>query len=592
MSRRLLLAAVVLAGLWGLLAWACMPYYPVGIFNDDARFVLRGYQILGWEPSGPGDEVGLYSPGHGLLLAAALAVAGPEDLEAVRWLPVLCMLAAAALLGLLARRWLPPLGALGVAACFLLNPVAATLGSTLLADPPWLALSLASLVLATRMEEGRPRLGYAVGLLAGAGVLFRPEGWIVPGALVLWLAGSRRWAALPRVLLGIAPPLAAQFLLSPLAHAAQVTGYGAGFGWILANAGSFLVGLPRLLGAEYLGLPGSVATVGGAAFLALALVGLGRERPWSPLLLLAGGILAVQFVWPFPDARYLLLVWPCVVLLGGLAPGRPERAVAVAGVALLLTSPALLATVRTSSERAAVTGRWASYAWLREHSDPQALTASPFAVRVRLLARRPSVQPQPAALWCQLLADACARKASFLFWEPAFQLRRDFQGRSQVELPARAELWMDSSSLVRPVAGTPWDRVYRIEVDREAFLRAFELYLAAGRLDWNREAPRAERLLREALARVPDFPEAESSLALVLLQGGEARRAEALRLLEGVVARYPVDVDSAYNLGLALAQAGRADEARAILESGRERALGLGFPEKAGAFEGALGALR
>lgn len=584
---------LALALAWVLLAQACMPYYPIGIFNDDARFVLHGYQLLGWEPVMPDDEVGRYSPGWGALLAAGLWLVGPSGLPPLRWMPVAFMLLSAGLLGLLARRWLPPLGALAVAACFLLNPVAVTLGSTLLADPAWLALSLGAALLADRWLDGRPRLGYLVGLLAGAGVLFRPEGWVVPGALVLWLAARGRWPELVRVGLGLVPPVAVELLLIPQAHASQVSSFGPGTGWILENARTFLTRLPRMLGVEYLGLPEGLAPSAGAVVLALALAGLVRARRelLSPLLLLVGAILAVQLVWPFPDARYLLLAWPCLVLLGALAwPRRDLAAPGLALAAILLGTPALAQAVRISAERAAVEGRWESLEWLRENTPADSLCMSMYATRVRLLARRPCIQPQPADLWCQVLATACAEDVDFLCWEPALQLRRDFRGQSQVDLPFRVDLWMDSSTLVRRVAATAWDRVYAVEVDREAFQRAWRLYLAAGRVDWAREAPRAEGLLRQALRTVPDFPEAKSSLAVLLLQTGRSRP-EAIGLLEAVVRQYPVFLDSTYNLGLALAQEGRLAQARRVLEAGRDQARALGAQDRVPTFEEALRAL-
>lgn len=583
-----------LALAWMLLARICMPYYPIGAFNDDARFVLGGYRLLGWDPAYPDDEVGHFSPGFAALLAGGLRLVGPERLDSLRWMSVGFMVLAAILLGLLARRWLSPAGSVGVAALFLFNPSATTLGSTLLADPAWLAMSLGAAVLAERALDGRPRLGYLVGLLAGAGVLFRPEGWIVPGSLVLWLAARRRWPELGRVALGLLPPVAVQVLLIPQSHASQVSNFGEGFGWIPANALSFLAGLPRTLGADFLGLPARVAPIAGSAVLALALAGLVRARRelFSPLLLLTAGILAVQFVWPYPDSRYLLLLWPALVLLGALAwPRRDLAAAVLAAGAILLAAPSLAQAARTSQERAAVQGRWASYEWIQQNTPPEARFMSMYAVVVRLRARRYCLEPQAADTWCQLLANACAEDISYLCWEPAYQLRQDFRGQRQARFPLRPDLWMDSSTLVRRVTGTAWDRVYQIQVDRREFLRAYRLYVTAARLDWSREAPRAQRLFRQALAIVPDFPEARAQLAVLILQGGGSR-AEAIDLLEWVVAHYPVDLDSAYNLSLALAEDGRVDQARQVLQAGRRLAIELRVPEKARAFEAAEGQLR
>jgi len=193
------LAAVALAGVVAVVAWALVPTYP----NYDSYFhLLWGRELL--DGARPGFEAYAAPTQHPLYLVIAAAAGlfgdgGDRLLVLVGVLSLVALVWGSYRLGDAAFGRAPGLlGAafVGSSFAFLLYAARAYV------DVPFLALVIwAAAIEAQAGRDGRDRSLVVMGLLALAGLL-RPEAWILGGAYALWRGRPSL------VVLAAAPPLA------------------------------------------------------------------------------------------------------------------------------------------------------------------------------------------------------------------------------------------------------------------------------------------------------------------------------------------------------------------------------------------------
>jgi hypothetical protein len=284
--------------------------------------------------------------------------------------------------------------ALLVALLFAASPLALSQSGVLMPEPPYLLVLLAILI---ATERGRKT---AAGWLGALLVLVRPAGLSAVPALIAEPAFAGRWKDAARAAL---PALAAAALWS--AWSLRVSGevqeaselalaYGGGGHSPLAiafeNAAFFCASFggqflpPRLADGPLAALLGLVL-VAAAGFGAVLAVGKRKGDPAAWVLL---GALGMHAFWTWRYERYLIPLLP--FLLWALVESLGERAPRV--LAALLAAQ-LGFQVLPRLGRPSPWGEpelSATYAWLRERSEPGAL-ASAVPVRDGWHSRRPCV---------------------------------------------------------------------------------------------------------------------------------------------------------------------------------------------------------
>lgn len=344
-SARLLTWPVMLAivgALGAAMGVAALDGAPVGVFHDDAIYVIlgralatgQGYRYLNL----PGTPAAIhYPPGYPALLAMlwTIAPAFPANLLLFKAANVALLAVGAVLTARLARTLLEndaaaaSVGLLSAASVPIL-----TLGSMVLSEPLFLALLIALLMVAERLVcSGSARM--ALGLGAGIGVLalVRTHGAVLAPAAVLVLLVRRRWRDAGLVAGGAAVVLLPWQLWSA-AHGSDVPPalqgvYGSYAGWLAAGVRSegpsfvldtarHTVGdLAQLFAALFspvrAPLAHAVTLVALGTLSSFGVRALARRAPVT--LLFAAAYLAVTIAWPFPPARFVWAIWPVVLLL-------------------------------------------------------------------------------------------------------------------------------------------------------------------------------------------------------------------------------------------------------------------------------------
>jgi hypothetical protein len=196
------LAAVGATAALGLVhALVVAQYYHVGSFDDDANYVLVARALasgagLTSKLNGSVPVVAVYPPGYPALLAP-LAFLWPHGLIPLRALSLVCFVAVFPLTWrYLERRRVAPLAALAVLLLLALNPVAATYGTMVMAEMPFVVALLLLLLVVPRWEA-QPRTltaagGATVALVASL-VWFKEAGVGLAVGVVAWLVLRRLW---------------------------------------------------------------------------------------------------------------------------------------------------------------------------------------------------------------------------------------------------------------------------------------------------------------------------------------------------------------------------------------------------------------
>ncbi|MEZ5962866.1 MAG: hypothetical protein R3F56_03365 [Planctomycetota bacterium] len=235
-ARRWSTAVGILLLVVPILLWMLADGHPRvgGLYHDDGVYLSLGHSLARRGVYRSDDapapiQIAKYPPGVPLLAAGAFSLTDDVE-EALTWIRVLnagfLVLALAAFAVILFRE------GLGYVAPFLLPALAwsaATLDAVRVAmsEVPYLAISLAAMAAAVRIEASRPRpWRHALELAAWAfaASMFRTLGVAVAAALGVYLVLVRRQGTAWRLALSFVPAFAAlQLFLS--AHASPAPGY-------------------------------------------------------------------------------------------------------------------------------------------------------------------------------------------------------------------------------------------------------------------------------------------------------------------------------------------------------------------------------
>ena len=337
--------SLIFIALVGLAAGvAVIDRYPVGVFHDDAMYVIlarslatgEGYRYLNL-PGAPAATH--FPPGYPAVLALIWKIVPdfPANVTAFKALNAVLLCVSAVLTAQLARERLGTTGwALGVGLLTAVSVPLLVLVTMVLSEPLFLALLLAALVLAERYvaaEHVDARRIVALGVFVGVITLVRTHGIVLLPAIACVLLARRR----PREAAMFAAGTFATLLpwqLWSAAHRGVLPvplegNYGSYLGWWMRGAremGPSII--PETLsrtvpeaGAMFAALfsptPGLLAhAVTLVALLALVGVGLFSLRKRAPVsLLFFAGYAAIVVAWPFAPSRFIWGVWPLLLFV-------------------------------------------------------------------------------------------------------------------------------------------------------------------------------------------------------------------------------------------------------------------------------------
>lgn len=336
-----LMIAVLVAAILSITPW------PVGAYEDDAIYTLlakalatgEGYRMINL-PGAP--HATHYPPGYPFMLSLLWRM-WPDFPDNV----VVFKFANAALLSIAAvgaywfarvRLEWSPLGAAVVAAAGTASITMLHLAGLVLSEPLFIALLFVALLAIERcVDDGNIRTAVAAGALLGALTMVRTLGVFALAAAVLVLLGHRRLRA-AAVVVAVSALFLIPWQLWVGAHQAElapilVGKYGTYTSWLADGYREGGVGFARDVVIQNLaGMGNSLSyvvmpvSVRWARILSLAVLvpmvigGLVVMAKRAPVLVAFFSLyLVVITVWPFDPHRFLLALWPVIVL--GVASG-------------------------------------------------------------------------------------------------------------------------------------------------------------------------------------------------------------------------------------------------------------------------------
>lgn len=503
---------------------------PVGGIVDDAVYLLlaralrSGAYVL---PDGLARPVTSYWPGAPVLWALPAWLCGGSwgwcrlGALAVAW-------AALWQVWRLARGLLRAESAAAVVILAAFCPVFAANAGVCGSDTAFLALSAAAFAALPKVRRASVRADDRLLLAcAAAAALFRPEGFLLIGALALAVFAAsdvRRavrfsafaalpalfWLARNRLLAGTASDYGRQFasqaaaLADPLALIDQVLR---------------LIGL--LFGRGLLGITWDPLALA-AGFLVLAAAGIGafsalRRRQDPRALALAAfvaAVLVLHVLWRQVLDRYLLLVLAPTLALAALAAEEflsRSRAAALASVVLAL---ALIGDARALNELKMGAEPWpATLAYVRDRLPPDALIQSPAAPVVMLWTGHRAISTFEGVGRDQWLAKCLNNHVEYLILDENLAHWSRMPGPWLATI-ASLNRWAETSPYVKLELQDirEMTAIYRVaHPDPARYLRAWDDFRAAMTQSPDADAARAR--LKEALALEPELASARLALA-------------------------------------------------------------------------------
>lgn len=377
MTRGLNVTAALVAALVLAVALSAIPNWPIGVFQDDAIYVVLGKALANGDgyrylnlPGAP--YATHYPPGYPLLLALLWKVSPqfPQNVAVFTFVNAGFLALAAFLTFRFARGrlGLSTLGAAAVAAAGTVSVPALIFGVFVLSEPMFMACVLGVLLIAERAaDRGNWRDAVLAGFAGGALAMVRTTGMFVIPALAIVLLLRRRFlAAVCAVAAGAV--FVVPWNLWVAAHGAEVAPvlmgkYGPyntwltdairthGLPWVwdvvVKNARA-LYGMAWVMvtggptSPAFLRVPAAIAV---GVLLAVGAVRLGRRAPVTAWYLAA--YMALVMIWPFEPTRFvwvLLPIFAAMLALGvaGLVAQQPggarsvTRGLAMAASALLV----------------------------------------------------------------------------------------------------------------------------------------------------------------------------------------------------------------------------------------------------------------
>lgn len=564
----------------GLILWLtalrlCWNYNYVGAQNDDAVYWWIAYRLAQDHAI---TTVEAFLPGWPLLASPLFYLGGDSTLW-MRLLSVSLAIGAWALLyRLLRRRW--AMGwAMALSFQYLWTAVSLRAASVMMSDHCFSFLVFLGLELldSTRSVASEPRhtrkawtVDVLAGLVCGYSALVRVVGLPIALALAIALAIRREWAKCGRFALGvtISAGLALPYLATYL-----VVG---------ARNSTLIPSIPRPLllvaAAEFLGLPATpIVSVFMWALVILGLIGLirsVRRRGLEPIDMVLPGHLALQLFWPFPAGRYFLIDWPLILHYACLALWVRSRIALL--VAIYLSSIRALwnLIVFAQIQASAVPARLENFRWIDQNLPSDAVVASIGPMRIQLQAHRKGAAVPLTGEFSDYVFHLCRLKADYVLEEP-YSFRTSTTG-----YPARLDLWFERSTLFQLVHETPYDRLFQWRGDRHKFMVAYRAFHSSGQLASKRNYLSAILKCDEALALVPDFPEARVLRVWLTLQahGSSGLKRQDLELLETEANQYPHDFAAARLIAEIHRLQGRKERARQVLSRALQESERSGFP--------------
>jgi len=399
----------------------CVPGGYFGHEHDDvqdvllSRSILRGRYTLGITPGDP--PMTDRTPGMPLLLTPAAAASGDIPAGYQLW-AYLWLVVCDALVWLWLRRRMGPVSAAAAAFCFALNPVVLSRAGMVMPEVPFLALLL-GLLLVLESERGLP--GWRSGLWLAAAWAVRPAAFPLFPAVWGWYLWKRRYRDCA---------LSAGFAVLPVL---------AWWAWCQHVSGRGLEDARQLGIFSLLDGAGILATFGRTARAGLASLGAGAWLVGASLAAAAGAGWVVRIkdkgydagiayalcaglmhaFWPYWYERYLLsflpfLIWGLWLLMGRAVESDRARALVLAVLVLIPFPSRGVGLMRGASARCSPEFR-DTYAWIRGHTEPQAMFTSLAFCRDAFYAGRPFLSLPPASAG-PLSGALKSRRVGYVLW--------------------------------------------------------------------------------------------------------------------------------------------------------------------------------
>lgn len=389
MNRRWPLSLAGMGAFALAIGLAVIDHYPVGVFHDDAMYVIlaralatgEGYRYLNI-PGAP--HASHFPPGYPALLSLVWRVAPefPANVIVFKTLNAVFFAATSVLVTqlvherLASERWAMATGMLSAISAPLL-----VLVTMVLSEPLFLALLLALLLVTERFVAQPSTRGHAalLGICIGLLALVRAHGIVMLPAVAIPLALRRRWADIAVVsiafVVAIAPWEVWGALHSTSLPAPLAGNYGSYAAWwtrgLRALGPEMIPETLKRTSFETLGMLATLfspvrASLGRAvtlvAFTGLLALGLATLAKRAPVTLcFLAGYAGIVLIWPFAPSRFVWGVWPLLlfVLLAGAwtvanSSVRWPVAIRVASAASLVW----LGVGYTEYEVRAVKGKW------------------------------------------------------------------------------------------------------------------------------------------------------------------------------------------------------------------------------------------
>ena len=337
------LAPVVIGAIVLAVAIVTITPWPVGIFQDDAVYVVLakalatgdGYRMINM-PGAP--HATHFPPGYPLFLAALWKVfpTFPDNIVVFKFANALLLSVAAIGTYRFSRQrvGLGPAGGTLAALTGTISIVVILVTGVVLSEPLFMALLVPTLMLTERaVDDGTVRRAFIAGLTIGVLAMVRTVGVFALPAALLALVLRRHWRA--ALVLGVGAGLIVlpwQFWLwkyqaeTPLPFVGKYGAYGP---WLAAGYREGGLGFARAVlsknANELFGFYGFVTlpvAVPPPRLISLAaVVGLTTfgayvvRRRISATIAFIGIYTAVILVWPFEPTRFALVLWPLLVPL-------------------------------------------------------------------------------------------------------------------------------------------------------------------------------------------------------------------------------------------------------------------------------------
>ena len=401
-SRETLLSCLALAAS-SLLILYCAPAQYLGRQQDDLLYIISshalssGHYRLFTVPGSP--PLLMISPGFPALLLPLTWFAG-ERYGLYQAFSALIMAAIPWFLWAWLKKKTDHLSALFIAVLFATSPLILIQSGTVMSEGPYLLITLALLTALDRPDAGilRGALALLLTQVRHAGLSMMPAMLLRPILKKRWketawmstlpLSGMILWTLWSR---SVSTSHQINFRLWEL-----MLSYGGQAGtraWlvVLDNAQYYL----GSWGSCYLPIAladGPAAVILGASLGVASIIGsirLLRQDLAEPVVLMLAGALILHALWPYQYQRYLIPLLPWLLLTAALGFGRRG----CAALALLLaaqlgfeTRPWLMGPNSWTSVELQQT-----YGWIKSHSSPSDILASPMPVRDGFYATRPGL---------------------------------------------------------------------------------------------------------------------------------------------------------------------------------------------------------